>query len=260
MSLLLQGTGYSSSAGRPGEPLADRVVRYFGLSPHKKAPKTAPTGMLAEPLIPTVADDAAATGTPVSGGVFVLANTILGAGMLGLPYAFASCGFLVGPLMLLAFGGCSVTALILLSEAADLAGRPANFRSVSEMAVPGAGLYIDVAVAIKCFGVATSYLIVIGDSVPKAIVAFGASGLWLDRRVWTLAALAVAGPLAYMKQITALRHVSKVRVRAVPGVASGRPTAACPPSPIPSARGALVPSGSPPAVPSPRPRSGTHAP
>ena len=27
-------------------------------------------------------------GTPIRGGVFVLANTILGAGMLGLPFAF----------------------------------------------------------------------------------------------------------------------------------------------------------------------------
>ena len=68
----------------------------------------------------------------------------------------------------------------------EMAGR--GYRDVA-LAVPGAGLYIDVAVAIKCFGVATSYLIVIGDSVPKAIVAFGASGLWLDRRVWTLAQL-----------------------------------------------------------------------
>jgi len=117
--------------------------------------------------------------------------------------------------MLLAFATCSTMALVMLSEAADKSGRPANFRSVSELAVPGAGLYIDIAVAIKCFGVATSYLIVIGDSVPKALVAFGATGILLDRRLWTLAALCIAGPLAYMKQITALRHVSKVALTCV---------------------------------------------
>ena len=176
--------------------------------------KTAPTGALAQPLLPPTTG-AAASGTPLVGGILVLSNTILGAGMLGLPYAFAQCGFLLGPIMLLAFGLCSATALVCLSEAADHAGRPANFRSVSELAVPGAGVYIDVAVAIKCFGVATSYLIVIADSVPKAIAAFGATGIWLDRRLWTIAALAVAGPLAYMKQITALQHASKVALSCV---------------------------------------------
>lgn len=34
---------------------------------------------------------------------------------------------------------------------------------------PGLALLIDAAVAIKCFGVATSYLIVIGDSMPAAM-------------------------------------------------------------------------------------------
>lgn len=196
--------------------LEERLVKALNLSPKKY--QVAPSGQpLAEPLLD--GPGAGAVGTPMSGGIFVLANTILGAGMLGLPFAFAACGFLVGPIMLLAFALCSATALVMLSEAADMAGRPANFRSVSEMAVPGAGLYIDIAVAIKCFGVATSYLIVIGDSVPKAIVAFGASGILLDRRLWTLAALCIAGPLAYMKQITALRHVSKVRAHHRDGMA-----------------------------------------
>ena len=154
-------------------------------------------------------------GTPLRGGVFVLANTILGAGMLGLPFAFAACGYVVGSLLLGVFGACSVTALVLLSEAADYVGRPATFNSVAEMAIPGAGLIFDTAIAIKCFGVATSYLIVIGDSVPKAVYHFGATGMFLDRHFWTLAALAVAAPLAYMRKITALRHVSLVALTCV---------------------------------------------
>ena len=64
-------------------------------------------------------------GTPLHGGVFVLANTILGAGMLGLPFAFAACGYLMGTLMLTGFGACATGALVMLSEAADHVGRPA---------------------------------------------------------------------------------------------------------------------------------------
>ena len=167
---------------------------------------------LTTPLMPS---DAAPVGTPIRGGVFVLANTILGAGMLGLPFAFAACGYLIGPCMLLLFATSSVTALFMLAECADYAGRPATFNSVAEHAMPGSGILIDVAVAIKCFGVATSYLIVIGDSVPKSVVALGGSGLLLERRFWTLAALLFAAPLAYIKKITALRHVSLVALTCV---------------------------------------------
>lgn len=144
-------------------------------------------------------------GTRLAGGVFVLANTILGAGMLGLPRAFAECGWLPAPLLLMCFGAFSTAALIMLSECADAIGRPSNIAAVAEAAVPGFGALFDVAIAIKCFGVATSYLVVVGDSVPQAMVAFGGTGPLLERRVWVLVALAFGAPLAYMERITALR-------------------------------------------------------
>ena len=175
---------------------------------------------LAEPLLPTGGLQRGDTldGTPVIGGVFVLANTILGAGMLGLPFAFAACGLAIGPVMLGVFACFSITALVLLSECADRVGRPATFNTVAEKAVPGSGLAISFAVAIKCFGVATSYLIVIGDSVPKSVVALGGSGWLIRRQVWTLAALCIAAPLAYMKRITALKNVSLVALGCVMGI------------------------------------------
>jgi len=160
-------------------------------------------GGLSEPLLST-----SAPATKLQGAVFVLANTILGAGMLSLPSAFAACGWLVAPAMLFAFGGASTTALILLSECGDAVGRPATFNAVAERAIPGSAVLFDAAIAIKCFGVATSYLVVVGDSVPKAMVAFGLEGLWLQRRLWVLVSLGLAAPLAYMPRITALRHTS----------------------------------------------------
>ena len=71
-------------------------------------------------------------------GVFNLSNTILGAGMLGLPHAFALCGYVIGNVLLVVFGCLAVISLHLLSEAADRAGRPASFYNVAEAAVPGA--------------------------------------------------------------------------------------------------------------------------
>ena len=44
-----------------------------------------------------------------------------------------------------------------------------NFHRVAEAAVPRAAWLIDLAVAIKCFGVGCSYLIVVGDLMPEVV-------------------------------------------------------------------------------------------
>jgi len=54
-------------------------------------------------------------------------------------------------------------ALHFLSECALKDKLPSSFYSVATKALPKFTIVIDGAVAIKCFGVATSYLIVIGD-------------------------------------------------------------------------------------------------
>lgn len=144
-----------------------------------------------------------------------LANTILGAGMLGLPHAFAEAGFIPGTIMLLVFGSFSALGLHLLSEAADRAGRPSSFYSVAHAARSGSGIFIDLAIGIKCFGVATSYLIVVGDSMPKALKAFGASGLMLNRRLWTFVATVVVAPLTYCERVDALKYTSGVALGCV---------------------------------------------
>ena len=155
-------------------------------------------------------------GSSMAAGVANLANTILGAGMLGLPHAFAEAGFVPGTLMLLIFGAFSSLGLHLLSEAADRTGRPSTFYKVAEAAQPGAGLVIDVAIAIKCFGVGTSYLIVVGDSMPKAIAATGVQGgILLERRLWTFIAATLVSPLVYCKRIDALKYTSGVALACV---------------------------------------------
>ena len=127
-------------------------------------------------------------GASVGSGVLNMSNTILGAGMLALPHALAQCGLLVGLLLLALFAALSLLGLHLVSAAADLAGRPSSFYAVAEKAVPGSGLLIDAAIAVKCFGVATAYLIIVGDAMPQAVEPFGATGVLLDRRLWTLGA------------------------------------------------------------------------
>ena len=50
---------------------------------------------------------------------------------------------------------------------------PSSFYAVAEISVPKFSMLIDVAVAVKCLGITTSYLIVIGDSLPVALQQLG---------------------------------------------------------------------------------------
>lgn len=84
-----------------------------------------------------------------------LANTIIGAGMLGLPGAFGGTGYLTGMSLLSIAAIFSAHGLVLLSKSAQKAELPSSFYSVAAAAVPSWTVLIDLAVALKCFGVAT---------------------------------------------------------------------------------------------------------
>lgn len=66
---------------------------------------------------------------------------------------------------------CGLTAylgLYFLTRSASLAPhRSASFSSLSKLTFPGLARLFDFAVALKCFGVSISYLIVIGGLMPK---------------------------------------------------------------------------------------------
>ena len=105
----------------------------------------------------------------ISSGVVNLANTIVGAGMLGLPGAFGGTGWLSGIILIVVSAIFSAHGLVLLSKSAIITGKPASFYSVAHASVPRYTMLIDAAVAVKCFGVATGYLITISDSMVNAL-------------------------------------------------------------------------------------------
>ena len=193
---------YSRSSGRESQVRSAGGARAMSAS------------ALSLPLSANKPSSRAGGGAGVLSGVLVLANTLLGAGMLGLPAAIARCGYVAGSIFLVGFAASGALGLLLLSEAADAVGRPSTFNRLANAALPGGALAFDLAIALKCFGVATSYLIVVGDNLPKAMVGFGvASPLLLQRRTWVLVSLGLAAPLAFMRNITALRHTYASRTR-----------------------------------------------
>jgi len=142
----------------------------------------------------------------------VLAKTILGAGMLGLPHALAESGYILGLVLLSGAAIASAFALHLLSVSTKTVGMwPSSFYVVTSAAIPRATMLIDLAVAIKCFGVGVSYLVVIGDLIPEAIrtIAPNAPDFIFDRRVWIgLYMLFIIMPLACLRTLNALRFTA----------------------------------------------------
>ncbi|KAJ2657725.1 hypothetical protein IW148_005025 [Coemansia sp. RSA 1199] len=139
-----------------------------------------------------------------------LANTILGSGMLSMAGAMASLGLVFGSLVIL-FSACtSGMGLYLLSRCARrTTGRDASFFAVSKLTYPQAAVFFDAAIAIKCFGVSISYLIIFGDLMPGVVEALGLEvQLLLSRGFWITFAIVALAPLAFQRRLDALKYTS----------------------------------------------------
>jgi amino acid permease len=143
---------------------------------------------------------------------FNLANTIVGSGMLGLPYAYSHSGWVLGSFLLLVCGCSSAFALHLLSLCAAKQGAPSSFYSIASVAMPVLTVVIDGAVAIKCFGVATSYLIVIADLMPDVMEQLGASAGAQDRKLWVFLGFCVVAPLSLLRNLDSLKFTSTLSI------------------------------------------------
>lgn len=123
--------------------------------------------------------------------VINLLNTIVGAGVLAMPHALSNMGIVLGTLVILWAGLTSGFGLYLQTRCARYLDRgAASFFALSQITYPNAAVLFDAAIAVKCFGVGVSYLIIIGDLMPGVVRGFGESGeaLYLvDRRFWVTA-------------------------------------------------------------------------
>ena len=141
-------------------------------------------------------------GASIASSVLNLANTIMGTGILALPYALAGSGVMLGVVFLFlsaTFGGLS---LHLLAQSAHTSGRPATFRTVCDAAYPRLSVIVDLIVVMNGFLACLSFLIVASDSFSKLIVGGP------PRQVWTLIALACVTPLCLLRRFDALKFTS----------------------------------------------------
>ncbi len=109
-----------------------------------------------------------------------------------MPLALSRMGILVGVLVIMWSAVAAGFGLYLQARCARYLERgSSSYFALSHITYPNAAIVFDTAIAIKCFGVAVSYLIIIGDLMPGVVrgvndTAWGFDAL-VDRRFWITA-------------------------------------------------------------------------
>lgn len=98
-------------------------------------------------------------------------------------------GILLGTIVILWSGVTAAFGLYLQSRCSRYLDRgTSSFFALSQITYPNAAVIFDAAIAIKCFGVGVSYLIIIGDLMPGVVRGFseGAESvpILMDRKFW----------------------------------------------------------------------------
>lgn len=118
--------------------------------------------------------------------------TVVGAGVLAMPLALSHMGILLGTFVIVWAGLTAGFGLYLQTRCAKYLERgSASFFALSQITYPNAAVIFDAAIAIKCFGVGVSYLIIIGDLMPGVVKGFredaGGFVFLLQRHFWVTA-------------------------------------------------------------------------
>ncbi len=106
-----------------------------------------------------------------------------------MPLALSRMGILLGTFVILWAGLTAGFGLYLQTRCARYLERgSASFFALSQITYPNAAVIFDAAIAIKCFGVGVSYLIIIGDLMPGVVRGLsdvaGEVSFLVDRHFW----------------------------------------------------------------------------
>lgn len=149
----------------------------------------------------------------IKSGTINLLNTIIGAGILAMPYGLKSNGMLFGCILIIWSSLTSSFGLYLQNKVAKYTDQRGvvSYFSLSQLTYPSLSILFDSAISIKCFGVGVSYLVIIGDLMPKIMESLNIDpeSIWMHRNIWiTLFMAVVVTPLSYLKKLDSLKYTS----------------------------------------------------
>lgn len=158
---------------------------------------------------------------PTDGGgilnsFFNMANSIIGAGIIGLPFAFSCTGYAIGIVLLLILTVVVDWTIRLIVINAKLTGKD-SYQDIVESSFGAPGLVaVSLAQVLFAFGGMTGFCVIIGDTIPDVISSIMPKlqhkpVLWLltNRQfVIILCTCAISYPLSLYRDITKLAKAS----------------------------------------------------
>lgn len=146
-----------------------------------------------------------------------LVKTIIGAGILVLPYALIKTGLLLGLIMIFMAAALCILGLHLLNVAAMNLGRKSSFSGLCSITYPKAAFAFEFAIAVKCIGAGISYISIVGttssDLAQNFLLPFLTSGTFIasilaSKAFWTLFFAALITPVCLMRKMDSLKYTS----------------------------------------------------
>lgn len=106
-----------------------------------------------------------------------------------MPMAMSRMGISLGVFVIIWSGLAAAFGLYLQTRCARYLERgTSSFFALSQITYPNAAVIFDAAIAIKCFGVGVSYLIIIGDLMPGVVRGLNENAdsvpFLVDRHFW----------------------------------------------------------------------------
>ncbi|XBW37855.1 hypothetical protein QEN19_003431 [Hanseniaspora menglaensis] len=159
----------------------------------------------------------------INTAVKALLHTSLGTGLISIPFFYKNNGILLAIALLSFSFMMSTVGLLLQCQLANWfyalqQKKKLSFKSIGDILFEDQKhnvVLFDIAIAIKCFGVSISYLIVIGDLMPQ-ILHFFAPELSLNRVFFIAASLfGIILPLCFIKKISSLKKFSMIALVSV---------------------------------------------
>lgn len=137
-----------------------------------------------------------------------------------MPRAMAQMGMTLGIFVIIWSGIASGFGLYLQIRCAEYLERGhSSFFALSQLTYPNMAIIFDAAIAIKCFGVGISYLIIIGDLMPGVVLGFnqgaGEVGYLVDRHFWITAFMLIVIPLSFLRRLDSLKYTSIIALTAI---------------------------------------------
>jgi amino acid permease len=142
-------------------------------------------------------------------------NTIIGSGILVLPYAFRTDSIFLGTIIILLAGIANGLGMILQGAASKfLPPGTATFFTVCRITYPKLSVLFDFAIFLQCFGVNISYLVLTGDLLPL-VYSFDNWNLNDMKVFYILCSTLLIVPLCLTKRIDSLKYASVIALIAI---------------------------------------------